>query len=762
MKNKFKKIFLAFSVIELLISLIAISCMTAAFAPTITKKIKTNGIAMNGKKILIGNQCPENCPVCYVDKCLYCAKICSEGYTLDSDSCTCISCSTGCKQCNVNACTKCETGYLLTNGECKGCEATYSWDSTNKTCSKCEGNSFCPGYDKYIQPCTSDGVCLNGEFLYCNPGYMISSPEWNYYSETLGTYVTYSDKSCSKCRNGEYCPGDNENWVMQCPTGTVCESGLITGCSEGYGWKGSSSFCDQCTGSQYSNGGTMACTNCPTGTTCSGGVKTGCIEGYGWDSSTKTCTKCTGSQYSNGGTMACSNCPTGTTCSNGVKTGCYSFYGWNGSSCTRCSGATYSSGGTMSCTDCPAGSNCAGGGVLYCDAGWVYNNTTQICDQCTGNTYASGQSCKSCPDGTICENGIKVACNPNYAWNSSNRTCSYCGDAYWNNGGNDENCYSRCPEHGVCDGSGNLTSCEDGYYNTGAECIPCNIENGVCKNGELYRCYHGTPNANKTACWDVEHTVYSDWNITTLNVGDDAPIPVYAYDYDSINNAQGHQTVLVDNIEEAVKVCLHDSTCDYLSNSNKKQCWAGETAAPVWPVIRSTNGTGHSNQFQLENYSSNTYYNISNRLVCNLAAADFLCEWNGMQKISKSFWQNNIGTDKNNYDDVNACLPGPTVKSWNLPGCVSEGEAEIDAGYSVWNWYWDDSYDCRNGNSWGDHCQPGNIWVWDNNTGYTFKPYVQVSCHDEGEPWEECISYLNAKYLVSPYYWAASVRCMWR
>ena len=69
----------AFSLIELMISLVTISCITAAFAPVITKKIKiTNPIVAS---TMVKSQCEkysQDCSLCYSNKCLICAKECLE------------------------------------------------------------------------------------------------------------------------------------------------------------------------------------------------------------------------------------------------------------------------------------------------------------------------------------------------------------------------------------------------------------------------------------------------------------------------------------------------------------------------------------------------------------------------------------------------------------------------------------------------------------------------------------------------------------
>ncbi|MBR1617559.1 hypothetical protein IJ670_05340, partial [bacterium] len=72
---------LAFSLIELLISLIAISCITAAFAPVISKKLMSNSISIasssnnNSGGGGLSPDCThisQNCQSCLGDTCLSC------------------------------------------------------------------------------------------------------------------------------------------------------------------------------------------------------------------------------------------------------------------------------------------------------------------------------------------------------------------------------------------------------------------------------------------------------------------------------------------------------------------------------------------------------------------------------------------------------------------------------------------------------------------------------------------------------------------
>lgn len=90
---KFSK---AFSLIELMISLIVISLVAAAFVPVITKKLVkssivagsmgnngSNGVSSNCSKI------SEDCTLCAGDTCLSCKNKCDTGEVLNSQNCKC-------------------------------------------------------------------------------------------------------------------------------------------------------------------------------------------------------------------------------------------------------------------------------------------------------------------------------------------------------------------------------------------------------------------------------------------------------------------------------------------------------------------------------------------------------------------------------------------------------------------------------------------------------------------------------------------------
>ena len=95
----------AFSLIELMISLIVISCITAAFSPVISRKLSTSltTISHSGNNNLNNNLCPL-------------------GQYLDDKTNTCINCSDtfqNCIVCTKTACSNCESDYTLINGHCE-------------------------------------------------------------------------------------------------------------------------------------------------------------------------------------------------------------------------------------------------------------------------------------------------------------------------------------------------------------------------------------------------------------------------------------------------------------------------------------------------------------------------------------------------------------------------------------------------------------------------------------------------------------------
>ena len=84
--------FKGFSLVELMISLIVISLIMAAFVPVISKKLTTGSIFAGSSGGGFGKSCSEideDCDLCAGSICLSCKKTCPAGETLNTTSCSC-------------------------------------------------------------------------------------------------------------------------------------------------------------------------------------------------------------------------------------------------------------------------------------------------------------------------------------------------------------------------------------------------------------------------------------------------------------------------------------------------------------------------------------------------------------------------------------------------------------------------------------------------------------------------------------------------
>lgn len=121
----------AFSLVELMMSLITISLITAAMAPVISKKISAGTINVGsfaGGSGETSTDCEglfnADCKLCNINFCLDCEKTCADGEYKDIPNCMCSTCKSkygsGCAECNLNKCVRCKTDFkLLEDGTCK-------------------------------------------------------------------------------------------------------------------------------------------------------------------------------------------------------------------------------------------------------------------------------------------------------------------------------------------------------------------------------------------------------------------------------------------------------------------------------------------------------------------------------------------------------------------------------------------------------------------------------------------------------------------
>ena len=321
----------AFSLIELMISLITISCITAAFAPVISKRLSANSTMVSSGLGSITVKCQDKfgqyCELCYKTRCIVCSRTCASNQFKDIPTCTCKGCSgydANCASCDDEKCTKCKAGYILESGKCNLCPEGYSCNGgSSKT--KCLKGTYAP---------QGSSTCKE-----CNAGY---------YSDVDGA------KTCSPCPKGTEAPNKNS---------TKCES-----CKKGYyaSAKGTKN-CSLCSAGKYTNSeGLSQCSSCNAGYT-SNSDRTGCDicqpGTYAPTTASEKCYPCeAGTAVNTKGAIKCSDCGLGTYSKEGAKLCSSCEYGKyqdekKQSSCKPCnSGYTTNQMGSTSsskCVKCP-------------------------------------------------------------------------------------------------------------------------------------------------------------------------------------------------------------------------------------------------------------------------------------------------------------------------------------------------------------------------------------------------------------------------
>ena len=357
----------AFSLIELLFALVAISCIIAIMAPTITVKLKTNAIAVGTEQAKISEDCSArfgaDCSVCYMDICIVCSKACLEGETLNKATCSCSSCSqidANCTVCKDGKCTKCAEGYGLTAGTCLKCAEGYYGDGT-KECLPCPAGNY--------QDSEGSGSC-------------IPCPEGQYQAETGknscitcpgGQYQTQTGQtSCRTCEVDFACPGGAQRNQCAINQGADAGSAVCSACSANCDDCQVPSICLACASGYYLSNN--VCLSCEAGYTCDGtATPSACGAGYYSSAGSATCLACSAGYYSSAGSASCLACSAG-------------YYSSAGSStCLACSAGYYSSAGSSTCLACSdKTTNCA-----------ACNSSTGVCTGCVdGYTLGANNECE--------------------------------------------------------------------------------------------------------------------------------------------------------------------------------------------------------------------------------------------------------------------------------------------------------------------------------------------------------------------------------
>ena len=225
----------AFSLAELLITLIIVSCILAAFAPVITKRMANGGVSIGGgggtieKTIVESNvtvdgltdDCENSdCTLCIANACLICDLTCNPPLAKDYLHCKCVDCSPfddHCAQCSQTACKKCINGYKMVNNHCVAC-------------SDLDDGYYCDGAE--VKECPKGYYCIDGAAKKC--------PENTYNDSTKkgmctdcpsGKYATEGSTSCISC-TAAYGSNCTECNPKEC---TACKAGYMAsgkGCVE--------------------------------------------------------------------------------------------------------------------------------------------------------------------------------------------------------------------------------------------------------------------------------------------------------------------------------------------------------------------------------------------------------------------------------------------------------------------------------------------------------------------------------------------------
>ena len=424
---------LAFSLVEISISLIVIAIILAALMPVITKRLTASATQRNKISTNCASLFPDAsgyCAMCYVNpkRCIICTRTCNGDEFKNVDKCICESCrikysDTHCSRCNSQRCLQCDNGYYLDgNNKCVICPKGYycyqdnsgsgingdSGTSVKKPCPKGyaapnEGMSACVACSKSTSTIQGSAAINEGSIncTLCNNGYYAS--------------ISSQTTSCNICPSGYYCP---QGKIIECPKGyannkegqtncTPCvkSTNTITGT---YTLLTKQTQCNSCTNGNYASTSAQSqyCNSCPSGYYCPNGKIIQCPTGT----------------YSTGGASSCITCPNGTTSSAGA------------SSCLTCATGCLTCYTTINnCTNCKAGYYKSGSTCKQCASGYYSNANATTCTKCANGYYsqAGASSCTKCStkfaNCKLCNYNKCIECEEGYKLSDDGTKCEKAG-----------------------------------------------------------------------------------------------------------------------------------------------------------------------------------------------------------------------------------------------------------------------------------------------------------------------------------------------
>ena len=564
----------AFSLVELLISLIVISCITAAFAPLITKKFSSSvfgfgGGGGNSGTTSITTDCASkytsDCLLCSSSECLSCAKTCPDGQCQDASNCTCKECPTSefpnCAKFSSTTCIQCQKGFRLVEGVCVACTSE-KYSDNGKECKYCEPG-FWPNDDK--------SACIK-----CPAGYICNN----------GVQAKCSGNTAPTIEDG---PLGSSHVCAPCPDGSYCVDGVETKCSEKY------ENCLECD--------SQGCTACKAGTTLAGGKCSEVVDDvilnigdlyvtqFNMGDNPKLPIPSTVSVLKAG--SSADSCESGKCCWQGTTA--------NANYCDSGS-SLYSGCSRTICNQAAAQEICAR--FTLNNENWRLPTSSELRsfgNYTIGNGEKGLQFCldskntndkySRCYQTNTCYGSYQKYCYPSYVWSSDSYTSGqyfytyayYLIDSGWKSTSNQKGGTGsvRCVA--------TISDCPRGQYKNGTSCSDCSSKFAHCASCSANEClscvdgYEVHP-YNKKCFRVIEDALpVDDLYVTKVNMGDSGlPIP---------------PTVTVVNA---------GTTCNA-----EKCCWQGQTANPSY--------------CQNKNSSNNGGYSGCKRTVCNWDAANEIC-----------------------------------------------------------------------------------------------------------------------------------------
>ena len=471
-----------FSLVEIVVALIILSVITAALAPIITKKLKSNTINLGkntSSAVKFSDDCSDfgsDCTMCTNESCALCNKDCAQNEYKDVPNCLCRNCGEihiGCLECTSKKCKKCENGYGLNNGKCYKCTKGYYGNGLN--CIAASIGNYVPEDGATFQT-----PCPAGQYQD-----EIGKPECKVCQ--AGSYQNViGQSSCKTCEIDYACSGGNNR--VQCAPNMGADEGSsnCSPCSTNCTNCKVPSACLGCNSGYYLSND--SCIICPQNYRCDGLDKIQCSYGYYSQQGSSTCTVCPSN---------CATCSSGSTC-----TSCKSGYILNDGNCI-------SNDSSLSCNiaNCR---KCNSDGSCYSCNEYYFLNNNNTCSNCPPNCrYCnSANNCTVCAGDHYLENGTCYACPSECMTCNSKTECTYCrtvnGIKHYLNNGTCTSCGLNCSS---CVNDLGCLACESGYYlensicqSCPSHCLSCNSKNkcNTCEDG--YVLQNGSCEMEEVVC----------------------------------------------------------------------------------------------------------------------------------------------------------------------------------------------------------------------------------------------------------------------